>query len=143
MPHFTPPPFGTDEFGFGWKQWLNEVFKFIEFEYHPTTVITTTYNADGEHRILLVDDDTAGAGVTITLPLANSIQTAYHVKKLGTTGNVEIQAGGGEQAVCGIAIAGCAKVGSGDLIDGTPTITIITQYDSYKMLTDGSNWHII
>ena len=138
----SPPP-QIAEFNYIWQRWLYDMWEFADFEYTPKTVTTTTYSADSRARIILVDDDTAGGAVTVTLPLTNAVQTAYHVKKLGTTGTVEIQAGGGEQAVCGIAIAGCAKVGSGDLIDGTPTITIITQYDSYKMLTDGSNWHII
>ena len=45
---------------------------------------------------MLVDDDTAGSTVTITLPAAAGAGRLYHIKKLGTTANV-IEMGMGEK----------------------------------------------
>jgi len=89
-----------------------------------TTVTGTSFTADDDH-VILVDDDTAGSTVTITLPTAATANTIYHIKKLGTTANVIIDGNGSET------------------IDGALTITIAMQYASVMVISDGSNWNII
>ncbi|MCP4300875.1 MAG: hypothetical protein GY783_09845 [Gammaproteobacteria bacterium] len=90
-----------------------------------TTVTTTTHTAADEYAIL-VDDDTAGADVTVTLPAAATWPgRIYHVKKLGTTASVIVDGNGSET------------------IDGSTTVTIGSRYDSIELICDGSNWHII
>ena len=90
-----------------------------------TTVTGTSFTADDDH-VILVDDDTAGSTVTVTLPAAASNDgLEYHVKKLGTTADVIVDGNAAET------------------IDGALTQTITTQYDSIFIVCDGSNWHII
>jgi len=91
---------------------------------NTTTVTTTTHTAADEH-VILVDDDTAAAAVTVTLPLAATANTIYHVKKLGTTANVIIDGNGSET------------------IDGALTAVLTTQYESIMLISDGSAWHVL
>lgn len=104
-----------------WTRWSqDQQFLFVLF-----TVITTTHTAASEDGIL-VDDDTAGGAVTITLPLsASSDGVKYHIKKLGTTGNVTIDANGAET------------------IDGATTKVLSAQYASVTIVCDGTSWHIL
>jgi hypothetical protein len=98
------------------------------YPYSPTIAVTTTsHTATPANRIILVDDDTAAGAVTVTLPPAadENPNGIYHVKKLGTTGNVIVDANAAET------------------IDGALTLTISVQYDSAMIVSDGSNWHII
>lgn len=120
-----PPPSFIEEFEFNWRQWLHEVYKWMLFTAKPETVITTSHTIDETSQVILVDDDTAGGGVTITLPKASGLFRTYHIKKLGTTGNVTIDADGTET------------------IDGALTAVINTQYTSLQIVSDDSNWHII
>jgi hypothetical protein len=62
---------------------------------NTTTVTGTTHTAGDEH-VILVDDDTAGAAVTVTLPTAATADTIYHIKKLGSTANVTVDGNGAE-----------------------------------------------
>jgi hypothetical protein len=94
-------------------------------EYDHVTVTTTAYTLF-EKDYVLVDDDTAGGAVTITLPPAiENTDRLVYIKKLGTTGNVIIDGNASEE------------------IDGTTTKTMTTQYDSRTILCDGSGWHIL
>lgn len=94
-------------------------------EFDVETAATTTFTVDFQH-VVLVDDDTAGGAVTVNLPAAaNNNRRWVHVKKLGTTGNVTIDANASE------------------LIDGATTLVISTQYQSYLVVCDGTGWHII
>ena len=88
------------------------------------TITATTYTAASEH-VILVDDDTAGSTVTITLPPAANSNRIYHIKKLGTTANVDID---GDAA---------------ETIDGLTVQTLSSQYDSLMVVSDGTEWHII
>ena len=88
------------------------------------TVVATTYTAADEH-VILVDDDTAAATVTVTLPTAATANTIYHVKKLGTTANVIVDGDGSET------------------IDGATTVTLTTQYESIMVVSNGSSWSVI
>ena len=89
------------------------------------TVIATSYTVADED-LILVDDDTAGGDVTVTLPPATAANTQpRHIKKLGTTGDVVIDAN------------------STETIDGGLTATLTQQYEALMIISDGTNWHII
>jgi len=94
-------------------------------EYESVTVTATAYTVL-DKLYILVDDDTAGGDVTITLPanIDNTDKTMF-VKKLGTTGNVILTPAGSET------------------IDGDTTATIILQYTTLCIASDGTNWQII
>lgn len=88
--------------------------------------VTTTSHTAADDGVILVDDDTATATVTVTLPAADvSDGLVYHIKKLGTTANVIVDGSGSET------------------IDGGTTATLTAQYESIMIISDGSNWHII
>lgn len=89
-----------------------------------TPVTTPSYTVTVTDYAILVDDDTAGSTVTVTLPPSTD-GLVYHVKKLGTTANVIVDGDGSE------------------LIDGALTMTIIFQYDSMMIVGDGTGWHVI
>lgn len=90
-----------------------------------TTVTSTSHTAGDEH-VILVDDDTAGGIVTVTLPAASgNTGLQYHIKKIGTTANVVVDGNASET------------------IDGGTTATLNTQYECITIVCDGSNWHII
>ncbi len=92
---------------------------------HSSITVTGTSHLAGAAHIILVDDDTAGAPVTVTLPAAATVTTPYHVKKLGTTDNVIIDADGAET------------------LDGALTITLAAQYASVMLVSDGAAWHVM
>ena len=93
--------------------------------YRSALVVDTTHNVADED-VVLVDDDTAGGAVTINLPPAlNNEERVVRVKKLGSTGNVTIDADGSET------------------IDGSTTLVSSTQYTSYTLFCDGTEWHIV
>jgi hypothetical protein len=90
------------------------------------TVTGTSATLGSDDFVMLIDDDTAGSTVTITLPAAASnTGRVYHVKKLGTTANVVVDGNASET------------------IDGATTLTMTIQYESIKLVCDGSNWSII
>lgn len=89
-------------------------------------VTTTTKTVGVDETIMLVNDDTAGGIVTVTLSTASTYPAAkYNIKKIGSTANVLIQT------------ADTAT------IDGQATITLNTQYDSVTLATNGTNWFIL
>ena len=89
------------------------------------TVTTTSYTATVAEYIL-VDDDSAGSAVTITLPAAaDHTDRVYSIKKLGTTAEVIIDGNASET------------------IDGATTLTVWNQYDAPRLYCDGSVWHIV
>ena len=98
------------------------VLPYWNFNY-TVTVTSTSYTAALE-RIILVDDDTAAATVTILLPAA-ATWDMYHIKKLGTTADVIVDGNASET------------------IDGGLTAVLTTQYESIMIISDGSNWHVI
>lgn len=90
------------------------------------TTVTTTSHTAGEEHVILVDDDTAGSTVTVTLPAASTREgLIYHIKKMGSTAAVVIDGNLSET------------------IDGTITQTLAAQYDSAMLVCDGTNWSII
>lgn len=93
----------------------------------PVAISTKT----GNYSLMLTDnviivDATSGA-VTISLPLsASATGHIFYVKKKDPTANaVIIQANGSE------------------LIDGSNTLTTTTQYESFTLVTDGTQWWVI
>ena len=93
----------------------------------PTTdVITTSYNVLSSDRILLVNDTTAGAAVTINLPSAVTIGDGWQlvVKKVGTDYDVTLDADGTET------------------IDGVLTRALHQKNDTFVIVSDGANWEI-
>ena len=91
---------------------------------NPTTVTTTSHTA-GDANIILVDDDTAGSAVTVTLLAAASGNQIYQIKKLGTTASVTVDGNGAET------------------IDGAANAVISTQYESITVVSDGTQWWIL
>ncbi len=90
------------------------------------TVTGTSYSVGVSDRYLFVDDDTAGADVTITLPTAVGIAgRPVSVKKLGTTGTVTVDGSGVET------------------IDNALIQDIVLQYDAIEVVSDGTNWWIV
>ena len=89
------------------------------------TVTGTTYEAVNEIYIL-VDDDTAGAAVTVNLlPAADYKGREKHVVKLGTTANVTVDGNDTET------------------INGATTQTLTTQYATLHIVSDGTAWYIL
>lgn len=89
-----------------------------------TAVSTTTYSVLSTDRVVLVDDDTAGGDVTITLPSAATLGDGWAVtiKKEGTTGNITIDPDGSET------------------IDGNSTVTLQHKNGAISVVSDGTNW---
>jgi len=95
------------------------------FAANVTVVESLTFTADDDH-VLLVNDTVAGGEVTITLPAAKGAEDRiYHIKKIGSTANVVIDANGTET------------------IDDGLTATLTTQFESIQIASDGSNWFIV
>lgn len=93
-------------------------------ECDPTTVTGTTHTAADEH-VILVDDDTAGSAVTVTLPLAADADAMYYVKKLGTTANVIVDGNGAET------------------VDGAANATLTLQHEAILVVSNGSAWFVL
>ena len=91
------------------------------------TIVTevTTARTMGIEEVVLVDDDTAGGDVTITLPPASDPGYPRFIKKLGTTGDVILDGAGA------------------DTIDGSPMAILTEQFECLMLIPDSSNWHIL
>lgn len=89
-----------------------------------TSVTTTSYTVLSTDHVLLVDDDTAGSAVTITLPSAATVGDGWVVtiKKKGSTANITIDPDGSET------------------IDGDTTILLQHTNQAMSIVSDGSNW---
>lgn len=103
---------------------IDTLFRFDEaLNANQTTVTGTTHTA-GDEFAILVDDDTAGSAVTVTLPPSIDGRV-YNIKKLGTTANVVID---GDAA---------------ELIDGALTLPLVAQYETVTLIGDGTGWWVI
>jgi len=94
----------------------------------PTrTVTATTDTALVTDSTILVDDDTAAATVTVTLPAAATAGDGFEIviMKTGSTADVIIDGSGTET------------------INGDLTQTLSVQYGSVKLITNGTAWFII
>lgn len=83
------------------------------------------YTASHNDLVLV---DASGAGVTITLPTVSALMKGMQVgiKKTDSSANVVTVATPGSET-----------------IDGANTLSLTTQYESYILISDGSNWHIL
>ena len=88
------------------------------------TSITTTLAIDSTHYVIAAGGTTS---YTVTLPTAVGIAgRTYHIKKTSASAYT-------------LTIA----TTSSQTIDGAASISVTTQYDSYFVISDGSNWLII
>ena len=98
----------------------------LSFKWPVSSVSDTSYTATTQSETILVNDESAGSKVTITLPAASScLGIEKTIKKIGDQARVVIQANGSET------------------IDGSSSAALTVQYQSLTMVCDGSNWHII
>lgn len=89
------------------------------------TTVTTNTTLTSNYKVWLVDA-TSGA-ITITLPVANvNSGRVYHIKKIDSSANA-------------VTIDGNAS----ETIDDTITRVLITQYDSIKIIGNGTEWFIL
>jgi len=89
------------------------------------TVITTSHSA-GDERFILVDDDTAGGPVTVSLDaVASRVNHVYYIKKLGNTGFVTIDPDGAE------------------LIEFSSNLILSSKGNSATIISDGSAWSVV
>jgi hypothetical protein len=99
----------------------------VTFKTPVVTVTTTSHTAstDGP-EIIFVDDDTAGAAVTIALPTAvGNSGLRKIIKKVGNTATVTIDPSGSQT------------------IDGATTLAINTQFESFHIASNGAGWYIL
>lgn len=89
------------------------------------TSISSSTTADATAVVWLVN--ATGGSVTLTLPTAASAQRrVYHVKKTDSSLNTVIVAGNGAET-----------------IDGSNTQSLIAQYESIQIVSDGTAWYIL
>jgi hypothetical protein len=87
-----------------------------------TTLAVTTVL--GTHHTVL--GDASGGSITFTLPLATTAPgRAYWVKKIDSSSNTVTVARDGA-----------------DLIDGATTLVLASQWESYVIQSDGTNWYV-
>lgn len=93
--------------------------------------LAITTKTDTDYTLTATDDtvlfDTGATTRTATLPAASTVTgKVYHIKK--------IDAGAGLVTIDG---------DGGEMIDGDLTPDITAQYESFSIVSDGSNWHVI
>ena len=118
------PAAEVDTNHYTYKQWFQGVYEFIFSKTHVVT-ITTSYTVAADVYYIRADS-TAGT-VTITLPTAS-----------GCTGR-EIVVKKIDASAFNIIIDGY----SSETIDGAANVTFNTQYESYTLVSNGSNWEIL
>lgn len=87
--------------------------------------ISTSTTADATATVYLVD--ATGGAVTLTLPTAASaLRRTYHIKKTDSSLNTVTIDGAGAET-----------------IDGDATQTLIAQYESIMIVSDGTSWFVL
>ncbi len=132
MVSFNPPQFNDNEYSAAKMRRLVDEIETLHQAVESgdggsviARVTSTPYTA-GAERIILVDDDAIGGPVTIVLGNVAALSNRlYYIKKIGGTAPVTINPAGSE------------------LIDGTLTKILTTQYDSVTIASDGSDWWIL
>lgn len=88
------------------------------------SVITSSVVLDGGDYVSLCD--ASGGAFTVTLPTAaDHAGQAYYIKKIDSSANA------------------ITVDGNGSTIDGDATADIPAQYEAWKLVSDGSNWHVL
>lgn len=109
-----------------WYRFFRDLLSLVTFQAPSVETVTTTAHTASTVSAILVDDDAAGGAVTVTLPLSASTTSAYHIKKLGSTGSVTVAAQGS------------------DTIDDGASIVIEKQYKCVSVVPDNSTgWWVI
>lgn len=86
---------------------------------------TTTYTATSADDVILCS--TTGGGWTLTLPAASGITgKEFYIKKTTSDTNALTVDGNGAET-----------------IDGATTYILVCQYSAIRIVSDGSNWHIV
>lgn len=92
----------------------------------PTAAKTTTYPITSTDTLVLVDG--SSASFSTTLPTAASVAgKRYQIKRVDQT----------------LANAVTIETTSSQTIDGVTTRKLMTQYEEYTVVSDGSNWRVI
>lgn len=108
---------------YSYKQWFQDVYAYIFSKTYVVT-ITTTYTVAAD--VYYIRADTTAAGFTITLPTASGCAgRELVVKKINANAN-------------NVTLDGY----SSETIDGSATLVFNTQYESYHLISNGSNWEI-
>ena len=127
----APPPFLHEEFDIQWRTWLGE----LKLEVSPPAgagnnpntpviVVGPEYTVASWPLILLCDTDLYG-DMTIHMPASALSSSAYHIKKLGTGGNVTVDGN------------------SAETIDGDVIATIMLENESMMIVSDTTKWYVI
>jgi len=99
---------------------FGESYGSTELQYLAISTISEDYTLTNLDCVINVDGD-----YTITLPLASENEgKIYHIKNIST-----------EQVT--------VKTSDSELIDGSETALIKTQYESIKLISDGTGWSIL
>lgn len=94
--------------------------KLVDFE-----SITSNITLNSSHYVVLCN--ATSGNITVTLPASvNNARRVYHIKKTDSSSNTVIIDGNASETID----------------DGT-TATLTTQYESIKIVCDGSNWQIL
>ena len=127
----SPPPFTHEEFDVQWRTWLGTVQQEVNppagsgnNPNTPIIVVGPEYTAGSWPLILLCDTDLYG-DMKIFMPSAVLSSDAYHIKKLGTGGNVVVDGNAAET------------------IDGGIIATIILENESMMIVSDTTKWYVI
>jgi len=123
FPNKPPVQISADDFHF--KKWNEQMHRFAFGENRVIPVQTTTATAGEE---FLYPADATSAGFTITLPPASTYKfKKYCAKKTDSSANIVTVAANGS-----------------DTIDGAATTTLVNQWDSVVLASDGvSQWYKI
>jgi hypothetical protein len=101
------------------------VLKIFDRRDYSTTTKTSNYTITSDDDVILVD--ASGSAITITLPDAADVEGyEFKIKAIDVSGgNVTID------------------TTSSQTIDGSTSDTLTSQYEVRRVVSDGSNWHIL
>jgi predicted outer membrane repeat protein len=126
-----PAPFAHEQFDLQWRQWLSLVHREVEpapgAGNNPSTPVIITdpeYTVQAWPLIILCDTDVAG-NMLIKMPATSLSNDVYHIKKLGTGGDVTVDGN------------------SSETIDGGVIATIKLENESMMVVSDANKWYVI
>ena len=105
-----------------WATWFTEVWRQLTYNLHfPIRTITAAYTVTLSDAVILINGD-----LTVTLPAPGTCLDKKFTFKV-------INSGTGNRVIDG----------DGANIDGSGTKTVTTQYTSFDLVTDGTNWFVV